>query len=200
MIQGVEFMNFKFQSDSINTILPNWHTAVKSFFKFQSDSINTTLELGEREATYTTLNSNLILLILPLKRDIVSIYLPLNSNLILLIHFSKVCLHLRCKTLNSNLILLILYVKLDILGLDNIFKFQSDSINTDIRDGIIDPAEALNSNLILLILFKTRRMPIYNYPLNSNLILLIRSYYKIFCYISTTLNSNLILLILNQII
>ena len=42
MIQGVEFMNFKFQSDSINTKTSK-HPETMSLlnFKFQSDSINT---------------------------------------------------------------------------------------------------------------------------------------------------------------
>ena len=58
----------------------------------------------------TTLNSNLILLIL------------LNSNYIKYAEF----------TLNSNLILLILTAAFEHYGFDVVFKFQSDSINTSV--------------------------------------------------------------------
>ena len=121
--------NFKFQSDSINTILPNWHTAVKSFFKFQSDSINTTLELGEREATYTTLNSNLILLILWSVWQVLRREWSLNSNLILLIRKSlrhlSICITFKFQSDSINTEAAARRVVCPI-----VFKFQSDSINT----------------------------------------------------------------------
>ena len=77
------------------------------YFKFQSDSINT-IQSCMVMVMITTLNSNLILLIL------------LNSNYIKYAEF----------TLNSNLILLILTAAFEHYGFDVVFKFQSDSINT----------------------------------------------------------------------
>ena len=53
---------FKFQSDSINTRASITSISFASFFKFQSDSINTNADRGYNE-TYITLNFNLILLI-----------------------------------------------------------------------------------------------------------------------------------------
>ena len=62
MIQGVEFMNFKFQSDSINTYFLTVFAFLRQDFKFQSDSINT-LRRQRHKLTACPLNSNLILLI-----------------------------------------------------------------------------------------------------------------------------------------
>ena len=54
-----------------------------------------------------------------------------------------------------------------------LFKFQSDSINTDIRVYKYDYSSSLNSNLILLILLINAIESFIAFSLNSNLILLI---------------------------
>ena len=80
---------------------------------------------------YITLNSNLILLIPSLSPEVRLLFPPLNSNLILLIQCSVVGGGYWNTSLNSNLILLIpagwrcVWMAAD-------FKFQSDSINTQI--------------------------------------------------------------------
>ena len=99
---------FKFQSDSINTMEILQGLLFGILFKFQSDSINT-LKTACREGVNQTLNSNLILLI------------RTNRNR---------CLCIVQNTLNSNLILLIHWSGLTRSSLLWIFKFQSDSINT----------------------------------------------------------------------
>ena len=55
-------INFKFQSDSINTTVTGKEAALNIYFKFQSDSINTDTVL-DQIGLDSTLNSNLILLI-----------------------------------------------------------------------------------------------------------------------------------------
>ena len=124
----------------------------------------------------------------------------LNSNLILLIRLSLCFKQFCLRTLNSNLILLILLVLL-LLKLVNCFKFQSDSINTQLhiyQDGVY---QALNSNLILLIrLFPVRAAVDFLDTLNSNLILLIPMTRETTTACASTLNSNLILLILRRTI
>ena len=77
-------MNFKFQSDSINTHIEIPLSMWEAFFKFQSDSINTHVSLSDSCIVYT-LNSNLILLILKQRSAQRSALFALNSNLILLI-------------------------------------------------------------------------------------------------------------------
>ena len=79
------FNDFKFQSDSINTVTKTFGIDLQAFFKFQSDSINTE-KCKEILSDVVPLNSNLILLIPnQLERGIME-YISLNSNLILLIH------------------------------------------------------------------------------------------------------------------
>ena len=55
---------FKFQSDSINTQAEKRNVHRQEGFKFQSDSINTSARITTMLPTRSTLNSNLILLIL----------------------------------------------------------------------------------------------------------------------------------------
>ena len=101
--------SFKFQSDSINPMIPTKVGGGSTTFKFQSDSINPNCWKSILMKDYT-LNSNLILLIQkPNGRGSWMVY-----------------------ALNSNLILLILAG----VDADNpylaVFKFQSDSINPDL--------------------------------------------------------------------
>ena len=144
--------NFKFQSDSINTVDGDDNTYIDSLFKFQSDSINT--QTGRFECIdVMSLNSNLILLIRELfatqhavgvvfkfqsdsiNTEILIIELavsdPLNSNLILLILLCPFQGMLLQPPLNSNLILLIRFFYQVLILIAVCFKFQSDSINTE---------------------------------------------------------------------
>ena len=99
-------------------------------FKFQSDSINTHESLQVQPAQ-PALNSNLILLILKLT---LMVYVKLTL------------------TLNSNLILLIPSATTATIEWCSIFKFQSDSINTNKSRSVYSIGViTLNSNLILLI-------------------------------------------------
>ena len=59
--------NFKFQSDSINTVQLQAQLLLMVFFKFQSDSINTVM-VSVSSTLVSPLNSNLILLI-PVFKD-----------------------------------------------------------------------------------------------------------------------------------
>ena len=80
-------IKFKFQSDSINTIMCIPTNYKITGFKFQSDSINTNIETSSVNIS-TNLNSNLILLILVVGKTQIIITQPhLNSNLILLIPY-----------------------------------------------------------------------------------------------------------------
>ena len=119
------------------------------------------------------LNSNLILLILPLAASGIINRYSLNSNLILLIRRWRDEIERRSKALNSNLILLIpsfsssftincLSFKFQSDSINTvehhremfsheIFKFQSDSINTAFSFSSPGCLSSLNSNLILLI-------------------------------------------------
>ena len=121
---------FKFQSDSINTFCGAKLEVDGSYFKFQSDSINTNADSLANRRSRTTLNSNLILLILTTctKTTYSTTYFkfqsdsintretsststkelqPLNSNLILLIPNNQNSRAILDFSLNSNLILLI---------------------------------------------------------------------------------------------
>ena len=101
-------MDFKFQSDSINTnVIASFVSPIYSF-KFQSDSINTRAQLIQFEARCFPLNSNLILLIRASDVYDEENWPTLNSNLILLIRDMFELADPIYKPLNSNLILLIL--------------------------------------------------------------------------------------------
>ena len=99
-------------------------------FKFQSDSINTCTAFNTISTHNTPLNSNLILLIHSDKIDVDKLVYTLNSNLILLIPSSwsgsgsgGVVFKFQSDSINT----LTLYDAKTILYC---FKFQSDSINT----------------------------------------------------------------------
>ena len=100
-------MNFKFQSDSINTIIPRNDVKLSDYFKFQSDSINTAW------------------MILKAKQN-----RPLNSNLILLIPqifpaAFKITVYFKFQSDSINTL-----AGEEKLEYHEDFKFQSDSINT----------------------------------------------------------------------
>ena len=99
-------LSFKFQSDSINTRRTRGRLTMASYFKFQSDSINTTDSLISL-LTISTLNSNLILLILEReKRFNQHMDFKFQSDSINTFRLSD-NLYLLSTSLNSNLILLI---------------------------------------------------------------------------------------------
>ena len=163
-------MTFKFQSDSINTLLFQALLCAVIVFKFQSDSINTYQE--------TTI-------------FIVHTYFKFQSDSINTFLFwflrSVFC------PLNSNLILLIPPPGRWFLLLPSGFKFQSDSINTrEKKAAEMLEKYTLNSNLILLILHSHASFTYVCFTLNSNLILLILSHISKMPSILSTLNSNLL--------
>ena len=129
-----------------------------------------------RTIALSTLNSNLILLILRIENLQIIRHRPLNSNLILLILKQKEwgTLH-GISTLNSNLILLIRILYILNICAHLVFKFQSDSINTLTICLEYEDGKSLNSNLILLIRGSDALMALISPPLNSNLILLIQA-------------------------
>ena len=101
-------IDFKFQSDSINTdIKGSCREKPGLYFKFQSDSINT-ICLINFFTKITTLNSNLILLILSHIQTRISkkVYFKFQSDSINT--KQSFAMTLKKYSLNSNLILLIL--------------------------------------------------------------------------------------------
>ena len=144
---------FKFQSDSINTEAgPAEIQLRRVHFKFQSDSINTGISIGAGLWSQSPLNSNLILLILIYRTIQLNTYHSLNSNLILLIRYAPSHTEIAEDSLNSNLILLIPQLARENDLMKEYFKFQSDSINTEVNGNKGITYRSLNSNLILLIL------------------------------------------------
>ena len=131
-------------------------------FKFQSDSINTTSQISTRSPV-STLNSNLILLILALATLLIlATYFKFQSDSI----NTQSCYWFRSLqqcSLNSNLILLIQLWRWNLNGL----------------------GYSLNSNLILLILIKILFRKDVQTTLNSNLILLIRRFSWLHCRFSS---------------
>ena len=104
--------NFKFQSDSINTIRKGPGTNYAWTFKFQSDSINTDYP-PQILLRRTTLNSNLILLI-PTRAGITDVFQ--SAVLEVDFKFQSDSINTSLGGMQSRLI--------------STFKFQSDSINT----------------------------------------------------------------------
>ena len=87
-------------------------------------------------------------------------YKTLNSNLILLIRFRWVLqVDTLYSSLNYNLILLIRKGTIKLPGDEIVFKFQSDSINTERTWVNFSAYLTLNSNLILLIRVKMWNIP-----------------------------------------
>ena len=188
-------------------------------FKFQSDSINT---LPDKSAACTQypLNSNLILLIPPSPAVYNTSYSTLNSNLILLIRCTAGCLSVlrihpfkfQSDSINT------MSDKVSMPNSMTSFKFQSDSINTcndfcsvHVTDCFKFQSDSINTSqwsfrLCNLFTFKFQSdsintgqsllPPVCETTLNSNLILLILEQVYIFLlYVNVPLNSNLILLI-----
>ena len=126
-----KFFHFKFQSDSINTGQLRNKIIYRNTFKFQSDSINT-------ELSCCTIPDKMIF---KFQSDSINTWRIVMSSFILMS-----------------------------------FKFQSDSINTnDLEDVTTKVDSPLNSNLILLILVEILHKVSPLTTLNSNLILLILS-------------------------
>ena len=125
-------IGFKFQSDSINTCSFCDLISILSVFKFQSDSINTARSKWQH-VRWRALNSNLILLIRQSHRQNGCLLLSLNSNLILLIlHFRQLfCIFLQIFKFQSDSINTLHAVLLPVVAV--VFKFQSDSINTAMK-------------------------------------------------------------------
>ena len=148
-------MTFKFQSDSINTLLFQALLCAVIVFKFQSDSINTTIGIPFRLRPLS-LNSNLILLIH---------VLPLRNTA------SLSSFKFQSDSINT-------YQETTIFIVHTYFKFQSDSINTrEKKAAEMLEKYTLNSNLILLILHSHASFTYVCFTLNSNLILLILLWY-----------------------
>ena len=108
--------------------------------------------------------------------------------------------------LNSNLILLIRRLDDALWMAQNIFKFQSDSINTAKAMIKADRVTTLNSNLILLIPGKDGGSDGYFSTLNSNLILLIQTcsaygadQWKNFKFQSDSINTQLLIVLIQEI-
>ena len=144
----------------------------------------------------STLNSNLILLILSHDLTPSPILFSLNSNLILLIQitghpipYKENSFKFQSDSINTN-------PDLSSGSLTRHFKFQSDSINTNLFWCKCQHSnQSLNSNLILLIPSMLLILSSTPFTLNSNLILLIQEQKHVKHYYRYTLNSNLILLI-----
>ena len=165
---------FKFQSDSINT--NNFRNILEQSrnFKFQSDSINT-MGFRARNPVVLSLNSNLILLIRIL--DILNIC----THLVFKFQSDSINTEEGCHLLagvggfkfQSDSINTFIIPPWNLIGDD--FKFQSDSINTiSSMEEERRSKKTLNSNLILLILRHVWKRVRLLHALNSNLILLIR--------------------------
>ena len=141
---------FKFQSDSINTIEILLIKINCTSFKFQSDSINTWGGWIPIQGDYD-LNSNLILLIRRIffsysQQFIVFKFQSDSINTFIDYKIIKPVVKFKFQSDSINTIKTILIIAGVI-----VFKFQSDSINTGSPLKISSGYTYLNSNLILLI-------------------------------------------------
>ena len=153
---------FALNSNLILLILNVLFLSVPSFsFKFQSDSINTVISQVSK-SRQSALNSNLILLIQirlhpagihhhRFKFQSDSINTPGRLTTIALINSFK----FQSDSINT--------IVCHFFAFRNYsFKFQSDSINTRITSATKRTAETLNSNLILLILAECELLSVCN--------------------------------------